>query len=227
MASFDGDNLLSVNDRITPQNPNNIIVTMSAEGESDSQIRFVVGESSEAGDVAAIFNADSRSGMTAYGKSEGLASSIRYVDKVAREEVGVSLRGDNAVTIRFNGTPLDGLMLHDALTGNDTQLYDGMEYVVEGSVAGRLFIIPAASDVDSVIALSDFSLEIDGARLTLTAPAGTGNLAMQVFDTEGRVITNVISDSDRVDTTLMPGTYIISAITDLGATFSTKILIRL
>ena len=210
MASLDGDNLLNIAARDPQLDTNSILVTMSADGERDSQVRFVVGESAASGDVAAIFNADSESGMTAFGKSAGLASSIRYVDAMAREEVGVTVRGDKPVTIRFNGHALDGLMLHDALTGTDTELYDGMEYEVEGSVSGRLFIVSPESGVDDAIALSDFNLEITGTHVALTAPAGTGSVAMQVFDINGRMVANVLAESDRVSADLTPGYYIIS-----------------
>ena len=226
MASLDGDNLLNIAARDPQLDTNSILVTMSADGERDSQVRFVVGESAASGDVAAIFNADSESGMTAFGKSAGLASSIRYVDAMAREEVGVTVRGDKPVTIRFNGHALDGLMLHDALTGTDTELYDGMEYEVEGSVSGRLFIVAPESGVDDAIALTDFSLEITGTHVALTAPAGTGSVAMQVFDINGRMVANALAESDRVSADLTPGYYIISAVTDLGANFNSKIMVK-
>ena len=100
-----------------------------------------------------------------------------------------------------------------------------MEYQVEGSVAGRLFLVASTGAVEG-IAISGFSLDVNGHNVTITAPEGTESVAMQVFDIAGRTVLNSISESQSATATLATGVYVVKAVTDLGANYSTKIIIK-
>ncbi len=225
MAALTGDNIISIAARKDHTDENTVLLTMSAAGEQDSQVRFVLGDNADSSDVPAIFNASGESSLTAYGVSDGLATSIRHLSHINKEEIGVAVKDNKLVTLRFNGVALDGLKLQDKLTGTETDLYDGMEYQVEGCVAGRLFLVSSTGAVEG-IAISGFSLDVDGHNVTITAPEGTESVAMQVFDIAGRTVLNSISESQSATATLATGVYVVKAVTDLGANYSAKIIIK-
>ena len=225
MATLNGDNIISIADRKDQADENTVLVTMSAAGEQDSQVRFVLCDDADSSDVPAIFNASSESALTAYGVSDGLATSIRHLNYIDKEEIGVAVKDNRLVTLRFNGLALDGLKLQDKLNGTETDLYDGIEYQVEGSVAGRLFLVFSTGAVEG-IAISGFSLDVDGHNVTITAPEGTESVALQVFDIAGRTVLNSISESQSATATLATGVYVVKAVTDLGANYSAKIIIK-
>lgn len=219
MASMMTDNIMTLGTRPVVASDNSLLITMSAPGESDSHIRIMLGEGDA--DAPALFNADSENGMTAYSVSDGLAASVKYVDEIKKEEVGVSVKGEKEVKIRFNGDCLDGLMLHDNLTGEVIELYDGMEYTVNGTASGRLYITSGIED--PAIALEDFRVEVSEGKVAVIAPGEVETLLLQVFDTEGHLISNSLSDSNRAEAELEPGIYILKAVTDAGSNFTAKV----
>ena len=219
MASMMTDNIMTLGNRPVVASDNSLLITMSAPGESDSHIRIMLGEGNA--DAPALFNADSENGMTAYSVSDGLAASVKYVDEIKKEEVGVSVKGEKEVKIRFNGGCLDGLMLHDNLTGEVIELYDGMEYTVNGTTSGRLYITSGIED--PAIVLEDFRVEVSEGKVAVIAPGEVETLLLQVFDTEGHLISNSLSDSNRAEAELEPGIYILKAVTDAGSNFTAKV----
>lgn len=219
MASMMTDNIMTLGNRPVVATDNSLLITMSAPGESDSHIRIMLGEGDA--DAPALFNADSENGMTAYSVSDGLATSVKYVDEIKKEEVGVAVKGDAEVKIRFNGDCLDGLMLHDNLTGEVIELYDGMEYTVNGTASGRLYITSGIED--PAIVLEDFRVEVSEGKVAVIAPGEVETLLLQVFDTEGHLISNSLSDSNRAEAELETGIYILKAVTDAGSNFTAKV----
>ena len=219
MASMMTDNIMTLGTRPVVATDNSLLITMSAPGESDSHIRIMLGEGDA--DAPALFNADSENGMTAYSVSDGLATSVKYVDEIKKEEVGVSVKGEKEVKIRFNGGCLDGLMLHDNLTGEVIELYDGMEYTVNGTASGRLYITSGIEE--PAIVVEDFRVEVSEGKVAVIAPGEVETLLLQVFDTEGHLISNSLSDSNRAEAELEPGIYILKAVTDAGSNFTAKV----
>lgn len=219
MTSMMTDNIMTLEKRPVVATDNSLLITMSAPGESDSHIRIMLGEGDA--DAPALFNADSENGMTAYSVSDGLATSVKYVDEIKKEEVGVSVKGEKEVKIRFNGGCLDGRMLHDNLTGEVIELYDGMEYTVNGTASGRLYITSGIED--PAIALEDFRVEVSEGKVAVIAPGEVETLLLQVFDTEGHLISNSLSNSNRAEAELEPGIYILKAVTDAGSNFTAKV----
>jgi len=187
-------------------------LTAMADGEAVSQALIhikpdAVSEYNEREDVAMLDGNDIRSRAKIYTIAGNVAASINTLPEITTTEVGLVADNSRAqTTLRFNGTDaVDGdVMLYDTLTGEATPIYEDMEYTVEGSAVGRLFITA------SLHGLSDNAIHITQTERTVTVSSSLP-VSVNIYDIRGLHILSRTEESGKTSFTLEQGMYIIEA----------------
>ncbi|MDE6637263.1 MAG: hypothetical protein K2K32_03395 [Muribaculaceae bacterium] len=201
--------------------------TFSASGESAAIIRLSA--NAEKGyaaseDVEMIDDSNQRGIRRIYTVAGTMASAINQTPDADGVEVGLMAPADSVTVVTFNGLALDDYLLYDTATGEMTQLYDGFELEMTGSVSGRYFLtagIDTAEIEDSTIRIVPV-----GHEAVVTAPAVCGELTVRVFDTLGREVANAEWFEQEVRIALDSGIYAVEAIGSDAGRKSAKIQIR-
>jgi len=159
-------------------------------------------------DVALILDPNQSQLPKVYTVAGNVAAAINTVPELEMTEIGLAADDDETTVLRFSNTGcVDGVMLYDATTGEMSQLYDGMEYSVEGSSAGRLFLTSGMTR-DMAAGLC---VDVSGCTVTVTSPSGCGNLSVDVCDTMGRLVTSRSSHDNVISVNLASGVYMVRA----------------
>ena len=153
-----------------------------------------------------------------------MASAINQTPDADGVEVGLMAPADSVTVVTFNGLALEDYMLYDTETGEKTQLYDGFELEMTGSVSGRYFLtngVDTAEIEDSTIRIIPV-----GHEAVVKAAAVCGELTVRVFDTLGREVAKAEGYEQEVRIPLDPGIYAVEAVGSDAGRRSEKISIR-
>ncbi|MDE5998231.1 MAG: hypothetical protein K2G77_08495, partial [Muribaculaceae bacterium] len=175
-------------------------------------------------DVEMIDDSNQRGIRRIYTVAGTMASAINQTPDADGVEVGLMAPTDSLTVVTFNGVALEDYLLYDTTTGEMTQLYDGFELEMEGSVSGRYFLtagIDTAEIEDGTIRIMPI-----GREAVVTAPAVCGEMTVRVFDTLGREVAKAEGMEGEVRIALDPGIYAVEAVGADAGRKSTKLQIR-
>ncbi len=186
-------------------------LTAMAGGEPVSQAMIqirpdAVSGYSEREDVAMLDGDDIRSSAKIYTIAGNMAASINTLPEIGTTEIGLIADDNHAqTTLHFNGADCaNGAMLYDAQSGETTPIYEDMEYTVEGSAIGRLFI------TTSLPGMTDRSIRITQSGNTVSVISSLP-VSVNVYDMPGRRILARTDESGVASFTLNQGLYVIEA----------------
>lgn len=199
------------------------------EGRTVSQAALLMDQRFSPGydeeeDMALLIDSHQDKLSHVYTIAGNMAVSVNSFDQLISTEVGVAAPDGERTLIRFEGVDAIGdAMLHDVVENVTIPITEGMEYIVEGSVSGRLFIKGIATEV---LASDAIRLGIDGREVTVTAPANGCPLAVKVYDSLGRLALIRDTDENTLRFTLEPGIYVVDARTQGVEPFTRKIMVK-
>lgn len=175
-------------------------------------------------DVEMIDDSNQRGIRRVYTVAGTMASAINQTPDADGLEVGLMAPTDSVTVVTFNGLALEDYMLYDTATGEKTQLYDGFELEMTGSVSGRYFL---TSGVDTV-EIEDGAIRIMpvGHEVVVTAPAVCGELTVRVFDTLGHEVAKAEGFEGEARITLDQGIYVVEAVGSDAGRRSVKLSLR-
>ncbi len=175
-------------------------------------------------DVEMIDDSNQHDMRRIYTVAGSMASAINQTPDADGIEVGLMAPTDSVTVVTFTGIALEDYMLYDTATGEITQLYDGFELEMEGSVSGRFFL---TSGIDTA-EIEDGAIRIvpEGQDVLVTAPAVCGELTVRVFDTLGREVAKAEGFEREVRIALDPGIYAVEVTGSESGHKSTKLSIR-
>lgn len=175
-------------------------------------------------DVEMIDDSNQRGMRRVYTVAGTMASAINQTPDADGVEVGLMAPADSVTVVTFNGLALENYMLYDTTTGEKTQLYDGFELEMEGSVSGRYFLTNGVDTAE----IEDGSIRIiPGAHeVVVKAPAVCGEFTVRVFDTLGREVAKAEGMEEEARIALDPGIYVVEAVGSDAGRKSAKIRIR-
>lgn len=186
-------------------------ITAMSDGEPVSQalIRIkpdAAGGYSEREDVAFLDGDDILSTAKIYTVAGNVAASINTMPEIGTTEIGLIADDTHAqTTLRFNGADcVEDAMLYDVMTGETTPIYEDMEYTVEGSATGRLFITASMPG----IAERGIHITQSGNTVSVTSPLP---VSVNVYDMHGLHILSRSAESGITSFTLDQGVYVIEA----------------
>lgn len=126
-----------------------------------------------------------------YTVTDNKAASINATPLADGVEIGLMAGNDDACVLRFdNVAAIDGYSLYDRATGESYPLYDGMEYRVQGSVSGRLFL--AGGDyVHEIDKSAEIRIMSAGGVIRALSPDSKATMEMSVYDVAGKQVASV------------------------------------
>lgn len=179
-------------------------------------------EYNENEDVVLFDNTELDIPVMIYTVGGNVALSVNSTDNADGTEIGLVSADDGVTVLMFNGVEcLEDMALYDTATGQRTALYDGMEYAVEGSVAGRLFITSGLKSIDE--AQPALKVNVDDGHVRIETVVGK-SLAVNVYTMDGMTVRTEAADAPVLEFDLDKGFYILEA-TDGIKTETRKILI--
>lgn len=148
------------------------------------------------------------------------AVSVNRVPSLWRVPLGVTGRGDEEVTLRFEGVATAGaeVLLYDAVEDSSIPLSEGMEVQVSGNTLGRYFLTTAVCPAEAV------GIEMDMAGTEVRLSSAQPLVWVRVTDVGGRTVYTATPDELVHSLQLGKGIYVIEART-ATATLRTKILL--
>ncbi len=186
-------------------------ITAMSDGEPVSQALIQIkpdaaGGYSEREDVAFLDGDDILSTAKIYTVVGDIAASINTMPEIGTTEIGLIADDTHAqTTLRFNGADcVEDAMLYDAMTGETMPIYEDMEYTVEGSAVGRLFITTSLPG----IAERGIHITQSGNTVSVTSPLP---VSVNVYDMHGLHILSRSAESGITSFTLDQGVYVIEA----------------
>ena len=175
---------------------------LSVEGGSD-------GGYLESEDMVALDHSDMEIASTVYTVSAGMALAVNRTNDAEGVEVGVISADDERTVLRFEGVDaVEGLSLYDKETGEMTELYDGMEYTVKGSVAHRLYLTGMSPETIS----TPIEWSLSGNEVTVYGSSVGATTSVNVYDTLGRIVVSICENSDEIRFTLEDGVYVMEVV---------------
>lgn len=199
-------------------------------GQDESRAMLLLSSTAKRGyadseDAVMLDSRDSR-GPRVYTIAGNRAVSVNATDNAEGVEIGIITDGDGKTVLRFdNVDAFYTLSLYDHLTEKTVPLSEGMEYVVEGSASGRLFLtaginIPVTDN-------SRLTVKVVGSDVVASYPRADVDLDLYVYDLSGKTIASLhgangvarISNLDK-------GFYIVMAVTGDNVKSREKIVIR-
>lgn len=134
----------------------------------------------DAEDAAMLIDPSLKAKTAVYTVAAGKALAINSLDRIVQTEVGVAASEGVSTTLLFEGVDAaEGVKLLDAAAGEFTELYEGMTYEVEGSAAGRLYLV----DSDLELGGSEIAVVLQGQRVSVVST--DKGVKARVFDTVG------------------------------------------
>ncbi len=177
---------------------------------------------SEKEDVMMFDNSELDIPVSVYTVADNRALSVNTTGAVRDTEIGLEAADREETTLLFEGVDhIKGLALYDSQTGESTEIYEGMDYQVSGSVSGRLFLIDKTAlteDIDNI------RVSVKGNEVKVTAGNDAG-LEVTVYDMPGAMVHSVSEPGNEVSFTLERGVYVLVA-TDGMNRISKKIMIK-
>ncbi|MDE5872243.1 MAG: T9SS type A sorting domain-containing protein [Muribaculaceae bacterium] len=175
-------------------------------------------------DVEMIDDSNQRGIRRIYTVAGTMASAINQTPDADGVEVGLMAPTDSVTVVTFRGLALEDYMLYDTTTGEKTQLYDGFELEMTGSVSGRYFLTNGVDTTE----IEDGTIRIMPERhgVVVTAPAVCGALTVRVYDTLGREVAKSEGFEQETRIALDPGIYVVEAIGSETGRKSAKLSIR-
>lgn len=199
------------------------------ESKTVSQAALVLQQAASTGydeeeDMALLIDSHQDNLSHVYTIAGNMAVSVNALDQLVSTEVGVAAPDGVRTLLRFEGVDAIGdAVLHDLVENVSIPLTEGMEYMVEGSVSGRLFIKGIATDV---LASDAIRLGIEGREVSVSAPENGCTLSVKVFDALGRAVLSRDTDDNNLRFTLEPGIYVVDARTRGVEPFTRKIMVK-
>lgn len=176
----------------------------------------------ESEDVVMFDNSDLGIPVSVYTIAGDKALSVNSTNVVKDTEIGVLATDTEESMLIFEGVDrLEGLSLYDSETGRYTDLYDGMEYRVSGSVSGRLFLTQrfALDDEEEGIRIS-----VKGNEVRISTREGSG-LTADVYNVPGSKVLSLSSMDNELSFALERGIYIIE-VSDGSERVAKKVMIK-
>ncbi|MDE6380568.1 MAG: hypothetical protein K2L11_08860 [Muribaculaceae bacterium] len=163
------------------------LLCIDAVVEDETVSRAVIALDPEAGaaygnaeDASMLIDQSLEAPAAVYTVAAGKALSINSLDRIERTEIGVAASPETRTVLRFEGVEeAEGLKLLDAATGELHDLYDGMTFGVEGSCAGRLYIVNSVDSPET----AEVAVMLDGRTVSVMAPAE--GIVARAFDASG------------------------------------------
>lgn len=199
-------------------------------GQDESRAMLLLSSTAKRGyadseDAVMLDSRDSR-GPRVYTIAGNRAVSVNATDNAEGVEIGIITDGDGTTVLRFdNVDAFYNLSLNDRLTEKTVPMSEGMEYVVEGSASGRLFLtaginIPVTDN-------SGLTVKVVGSDVVASYHRADVDLDLYVYDLSGKTIASLhgangvarISNLDK-------GFYIVMAVTGDNVKSREKIVIR-
>lgn len=214
----DDEPLLRMSTR-SADKPSPLLISARDEsaGQDESRAMLLLSSTAKRGyadseDAVMLDSRDSR-GPRVYTIAGNRAVSVNATDNAEGVEIGIITDGDVATILRFdNVDAFDNLSLYDRLTEKAVPLSEGMEYVVEGSASGRLFLtaginIPVADN-------SGLTVKVLGADVVASYPRADIDLDLYVYDLSGKTIASLHGAKGEARiSNLDKGFYIVMAVT--------------
>lgn len=183
--------------------------------DSNSDFAYNIDE-----DVIFVEDASLDASALVYTVAHGTATTINVMPEIKPTEVCLIAAKEKVTNLLFEGVDESmGLMLYNTLDDSYTKIYDGMQYEVEGSTSGNLFIVDTPKEID----VSEIKITAYGKHVRVNSPVG--GLIVKVYDTSGRML--YINQDGLLETEFMlsSGIYIIDAV-DKNSTKSMKLYVR-
>lgn len=206
------------------------IVTISAmrEGEVASQAFInlspeAIKEYDERNDAVLIDNSELEVPASVYTIGGNRALSVNATDDVDGTEVGLITDADSRTTLVFDGVDaLTDVYLYDAALDRKCSLYDGLEYVIDGPAAGRLFLLSHSEISDSEI--QGLSVVVRGNDVRIES-GNSMPVAARVYTADGMLVGDMNESAPVLEFTLGRGIYILEA-TDSIDSVTRKVFVR-
>lgn len=149
-----------------------------------------------------------------YTVSDNKAVGINTTPLADGVEIGLVADDEDVSTLRFdNVASVEGYSIYDRLTGESIPLYDGMEYDVQGSVAGRLFLT-LGNGADYEDASGGIRIMSADGIIKAVAPVKDSVVNMSVYDPAGKQLVSVSGEKGYVEAAVSTGGFYIIVATD-------------
>ncbi len=199
--------------KVRPFEEENSLVTVSAIVEGEVAARTVINLSAaaeaayvEAEDAAVMIDPSLKAPAAVYTVADGKALAINSLDRIVETEIGVLASEDVKTTLLFEGVEAaEGVKLLDTAMGEISDLYDGMTYEVNGTAAGRLYLIDGEKDM----AGCDLAVMLQGRKVTVVST--DEGVTARVYDTVGVCLGEWGSDECSLSFELPEGIMIVEA----------------
>ena len=206
------------------------IVTISAmrEGKVVSQAFINLSpeaakEYDERNDAVLIDNSELEVPASVYTIGGNRALSVNATDDVDGTEVGLITDAEARTTLVFDGvSALTDVYLYDAVLDRKCSLYDGLEYVIDGPAAGRLFLMGHSDISDSEI--QGLSVVVSGSKVRIES-GNSMPVAARVYTTDGMLLRDINEGAPVLEFTLDRGIYILEA-SDSIDSVTRKVFVR-
>lgn len=201
------------------------ISAIDAEGETASRALIKLDaeasatfESSE--DVTLLIDRTLEEHPSVYTVASGQALAINSLDAIVETEVGLLANEESAHTLLFEGVDeSEGLRLLDTVTGEISDLYDGMEIEVKGAAAGRYYIVRPSDMMEEV------TMAILLKERTVSVVAETAGITARVYTPDGLCSGEWSTADSLLHFDLEPGIFIVEAMAD-GHRMMRKFIVR-
>lgn len=171
-------------------------------------------------DVIFVEDASLDAPALVYTVAHDTATTINVMPEFKTTQIGLIAAEDKVTDLLFEGVDESmGLMLYNASDDSYTEIYDGMQYEVEGSTSGNLFI------VDSIPEPEESEIEITHHGDLVYVHSAVGGLGIVVSDVSGRLFYTNNDGFSEVEFHLPEGIYIIEA-TDKNSKKTMKLYLR-
>ncbi len=200
------------------------IVAEAGDAEISRAVIYISGDASgeydAEEDVAMIVDRSQDIPTAVYTSASGRALAINSLDRIERTEVGVVALPEMSTLLRFEGVEdADGLKLLDTATGESFDLYDGMTFGVEGSSAGRLYIVRSNEEPE----IAEVAVRLDRRTVSVTAPAE--GITAQAFDASGVCLGEWTSEGAGLSFDVVAGVILVD-VTAAGHHLTRKFIVK-
>ena len=201
------------------------ISAIDAEGETASRALIKLDAEASATfepseDVTLLIDRTLEEHPSVYTVASGQALAINSLDAIVETEVGLLANEESAHTLLFEGVDeSEGLRLLDTVTGEISDLYDGMEIEVKGAAAGRYYIVRPSDMMEEV------TMAILLKERTVSVVAETAGITARVYTPDGLCSGEWSTADSLLHFDLEPGIFIVEAMAD-GRRMMRKFIVR-
>lgn len=201
------------------------ISAIDAEGETASRALIKLDAEASATfepseDVTLLIDRTLEEHPSVYTVASGQALAINSLDAIVETEVGLLANEESAHTLLFEGVDeSEELRLLDTVTGEISDLYDGMEIEVKGAAAGRYYIVRPSDMMEEV------TMAILLKERTVSVVAETAGITARVYTPDGLCSGEWSTADSLLHFDLEPGIFIVEAMAD-GRRMMRKFIVR-